>query len=29
MVEKAKEETGLLMGTEVANAAHVKTSFRI
>jgi chorismate mutase len=24
MVEKAKEETGLLMGTEVANAAHVK-----
>jgi chorismate mutase len=24
MVEKSKEETGLLMGTEVANAAHVK-----
>jgi chorismate mutase len=26
---KSKEETGLLMGTEVANAAHCKTSFRI
>jgi chorismate mutase len=24
MVEKAKEETGLLMGTEVATSAHVK-----
>jgi chorismate mutase len=24
MVEKSEEETGLLMGTEVANAAHVK-----
>jgi 3-deoxy-D-arabino-heptulosonate 7-phosphate (DAHP) synthase len=24
MVEKAKKKTGLLMGTEVANAAHVK-----
>jgi chorismate mutase len=23
-LKKAKEETGLLMGTEVANAAHVK-----
>jgi hypothetical protein len=29
MVEKSKEETGLLMGTEVANAAHVKLALNM